>query len=123
MRKTILALVLAATAMTLISTNAAEARWGHPWRHWSYWRPWFPFYFGWPFYWEPFHWRPWPYYHRRYVYWGHGHYRHWGYAHRGYAHWGARGEPAIDAILGAAGAALLLAYFFVSEKLKGKSTG
>jgi MFS transporter, PAT family, beta-lactamase induction signal transducer AmpG len=35
---------------------------------------------------------------------------------RGYAHWGARGVPAVDAIVGAAGAALLLAHFIVSRQ-------
>ncbi len=37
---------------------------------------------------------------------------------RGYAHWGPRGMPAIDAIVSAAGAAVLLAHFIVSRHHK-----
>ena len=35
---------------------------------------------------------------------------------RGYAHWGPRGMPAADAVLSAAGAALLLAHFLFSRR-------
>ena len=70
MKKTLLALFVAVTTFTLLSSSGAEAHWRHHYRHYHYYHQWHRVYLG-PVYWRPHyyhrHWRH-HYMHRRYWY-------------------------------------------------------